>query len=142
MAISSLLVWKHQLEHATLKQATMSNQNFTSFSSSSVSYSSSSSNIDGQVSKHQASHHTVSDPSGTTVTSSRQANDGPAVEETRHYDAQGRELLSGGNGSDVSHRIQDVSDEEQSKRDAEYMERMEDESVHFPRRFISPVLEE
>jgi len=46
------------------------------------------------------------------------------VEETHHFDSQGRAIESSGQSSA---RIQDVSDEEQAKRDAEYEERMEDE---------------
>lgn len=49
------------------------------------------------------------------------------MQETRHYDPQGRELLEGGSGSNGSRRIEDVSDAKQAERDAEYEERMEEE---------------
>ena len=49
------------------------------------------------------------------------------MQETRHYDPQGRELLEGGSGSNGSRRIEDVSDAKQAGRDAEYEERMEEE---------------
>lgn len=100
--------------------------NFTS-SSSSFSYSSSSSNIDGQVSGQRSTQHTQTDSSGnTTVNKTSQNMGGPAVQETRSYDAQGRETL-GGTGGSGSRKIEDVSDEEQAKRDREYEERIEEE---------------
>jgi hypothetical protein len=49
----------------------------------------------------------------------------PVVREERHYDAQGRELLSGA-GAGGERRIEDVSDD-QKQRDREYEERIEDE---------------
>lgn len=49
------------------------------------------------------------------------------MQETRHYDSQGRELLEGGSGSNGGRRIEDVSDTKQAERDAEYEERMEEE---------------
>jgi hypothetical protein len=62
------------------------------------------------------------------------------VQETRHYDAQGRELLEGSGGAAAGRRIEDVSGGEdvggsdkqasqalQAQRDALYEERMEDE---------------
>jgi hypothetical protein len=55
------------------------------------------------------------------------------VQETRHYDSQGRELLEGSGGADASRRIEDVSGQQQAEkdtqaeRDALYEERMEDE---------------
>ena len=56
---------------------------------------------------------------------SNQALGEPVVQNSRSYDAQGRELA--GNTGGGSARITDVSDSEQAKRDAEYEERMEDE---------------
>jgi hypothetical protein len=52
----------------------------------------------------------------------------PVVREERHYDAQGRELLTGpgAGGAGGERRIEDVSDE-QTQRDREYEERIEDE---------------
>lgn len=96
----------------------------SSFTSASFSYSSSSSNVDGQVSGHQSAQSSVTDASGTRVTSTSQNLGEPEVRETRHFDSQGRQLE--GSGSAAS-RIQDVTDEAQAKRDAEYEERMEDE---------------
>jgi len=58
------------------------------------------------------------------VTSSFQRHGEPATEETRHFDTQGRAIEPTGQSNA---RIQDVSEEEQAKRDAEYEERMEDE---------------
>jgi hypothetical protein len=51
------------------------------------------------------------------------------VQETRHYDSQGRETIEGGggSGSNGGRRIEDVSDSKQAERDAEYEERMEEE---------------
>ena len=50
------------------------------------------------------------------------------MQETRHYDSQGRELLESGSGSsNGGRRIEDVSDSKQAERDAEYEERMEEE---------------
>ena len=97
----------------------------SSFVSSSYSYSSSSSNVDGQTSGHRSVQQSYTDPSGTTVKQSTQNLGEPVVEETRRYDAQGRELIEGAAGS-TQRRIQDV-DEEQAERDREYEERIEDE---------------
>jgi hypothetical protein len=51
------------------------------------------------------------------------------VQETRHYDPQGRELLEGPGGAGASRRIEDVSDTQasQAEKDALYEERMEEE---------------
>ena len=48
------------------------------------------------------------------------------MQETKHYDPQGRELLEGGSSSG-GRRIEDVSDAKQAERDAEYEERMDEE---------------
>ena len=50
----------------------------------------------------------------------------PVVQSERHYDSQGRELLSGTDGAGSNRRIEDVSDE-QKERDREYEERIEEE---------------
>jgi hypothetical protein len=72
-------------------------------------------------------HQTTSDPvNGTTVKSSTQQFGQPAVEQTRHYDSQGRELLEGSGSGGANRRIEDVSDT-QAERDAQYEERMEEE---------------
>lgn len=104
------------------------------FSSSSVSYSTSSSSSstsnNGQTTGYRTMQQSSSDPvNGTTVRSATQNLGEPAVQETRHYDAQGRELLEGAGsagGADTSRRIEDVTDA-QAERDAQYEERMEDE---------------
>lgn len=74
-------------------------------------------------------HQSYTDPSGNTTTKSAHQNLGqPIVQETRNFDAQGREMLSGPPGSgSASRRIEDVSDDQQAIRDREYEERMEDE---------------
>ncbi|CAK4031244.1 Hypothetical predicted protein [Lecanosticta acicola] len=101
----------------------------SAFTSSSFSYSSSSTS-DGQTttSGQRQMRQSYTDPSGNTTTKSARQNLGEApVLEQKNYDAQGRQLLSGGTGGSVSRRIEDVSDEQQAQRDREYEERMEDE---------------
>jgi hypothetical protein len=108
-------------------KANMSNQQSSSFKSySSVSYSSSSSRDGEQVSGSRRTQTTYSDDSGTTVKSSSQNIGEPVVREEKHYDAQGRELLSGTDGAGQNRRIEDVS-EEQKQRDREYEERIDEE---------------
>jgi hypothetical protein len=69
-------------------------------------------------------HQSTYDPiNGTTVQTSSQKVGEPAVQETRHYDPQGRELLQGSTGD---RRIEDVS-ETQAERDAAYEDLMEEE---------------
>ncbi|KAM0723717.1 hypothetical protein Q7P37_000707 [Cladosporium fusiforme] len=104
------------------------------FSTSSFSYSTSSSSnttSNGQTTGYRTMEHSSTDPiNGTTVRSATQNIGEPAVEQTRHYDSQGRELLEGAGsagGADASRRIEDVSDDAQAARDAQYEERMEDE---------------
>lgn len=105
-----------------------SNNTFTSSSSYSFSSSSTSTSNDGQTTGHRSTQQTTSDPTnGTTVHTSTQNLGEPTVQETRHYDPQGRELLEGSSGSNGSRRIEDVTDSKQAERDAEYEERMEDE---------------
>lgn len=102
------------------------------FSSSSVSYSSSSSSTtnNGETTGYRSVHQSSTDPvNGTTTHSATQNLGQPAVQETRHYDPQGRELLEGSGsagGAGGSRRIEDVTDA-QAERDAQYEERMEDE---------------
>lgn len=109
---------------------TMSQQSssFTSFTS--TSYSSSSSSNGQQVSGQRAMQTSSTDPSGQTTVQSASQNLGePVVQETRTYDQEGRQLISGGNdgaGVSMGRRIEDVSDE-QKERDRVYEERMEDE---------------
>lgn len=109
----------------------MSSHSSSTFTSSSYSYSSSSSsNNNGQHSgvRHSTSSHT--DPSGTTVRTSSQNLGEPTIEETRHYDTQGRELLGAPQGlSGNQRRIQDIEVEDvtESENDKKYREAMEDE---------------
>jgi hypothetical protein len=106
----------------------MSSNHFTSSSSFSSSFTSSSTTSNGQqTTGYHSVHQTTTDPvNGTTVKSSTQQLGQPAVEQTRHYDSQGRELLEGSGGAGASRRIEDVSDT-QAERDAQYEERMEEE---------------
>ena len=67
-----------------------------------------------------------SNPSGTTVRSATQNLGEPAIAEERHYDQQGRELLSGTDGAGANRRVEDVSDE-QKEKDRQYEERIEEE---------------
>ena len=104
--------------------------NYTSQTSSSYSYSSSTSTGGDTQTQGQAySQETRSDPSGTTVQTSSQRLGEPVVQETREYDAQGRELLTDGSArlpSGSERSIQDVS-ENRSEADKLYEERIEDE---------------
>ena len=108
-----------------------SNSTFTSsysFTSSSSSNTTSTNAAGEQTTTgHRTSQQTTSDPTnGTTVHTSTQNMGEPAVQETKHYDPQGRELLEGGSSSG-GRRIEDVSDAKQAERDAEYEERMDEE---------------
>ncbi|KAI1764507.1 hypothetical protein GGR53DRAFT_466218 [Hypoxylon sp. FL1150] len=106
-----------------------SNSNF-SFSSSSVSYSSSTTH-NGQTTGTRYAEHTTSNPSGTTTHTASQRLGGPMHHEQREYDASGRLVSSGGravngNNTGASRRIEDVTDE-QRENDRLYEERIEDE---------------
>ncbi|PSK58753.1 hypothetical protein B9Z65_6768 [Elsinoe australis] len=93
-----------------------SNSNFSFSSSSSFSTSTT---TNGQTSGTRYAEQTSSNPQGTTVhTASQNLGETPVVE-SKQYDAQGRELLSGGTSQPV---IEDVTD-----NDKLYEERMEDE---------------
>lgn len=115
----------------------MSSFNFSYSSSSFVSASSSSG---GQRTGQAYQSTTHSDPSGTRVQTTSQSFGQPAVQETRKYDANGRQILEGGktlgqgqgqgqSGGNASRRIEDVTDadENESENDRLYRERMEDE---------------
>lgn len=113
----------------------MSSNTFTSSSFTSFSSSSSSTSADGQTTGHRSMQQSSTDPTnGTTVRSATQNLGEPVVEETRHYDQSGRQLLeSQGSGADatginrrIEDRIEDVTDA-QAERDAQYEARMEDE---------------
>ncbi|GAB7350789.1 hypothetical protein MBLNU459_g1330t1 [Dothideomycetes sp. NU459] len=73
-------------------------------------------------------------PAGTTVRTSSSNHGEPVVEETRHYDSAGRELLEAPGGNQPSSsgqrritdiEVEDVTDE--TEADKLYRERMEDE---------------
>ena len=100
-----------------------------SYSSSSVSYSSSSSR-NGQTTGSRYAEHTTSDPSGTTTYTASQRNNEPVYAERRDYDASGRPIAHdrnlGSSTGSSSRRIEDVSDH-QSENDKFYKERIEDE---------------
>jgi hypothetical protein len=98
-----------------------SNSTFQSFS---TSYSSSS--VNGQTKSH--SETTYSDPSGTRVHRTIQ-NPGEAAREERfEVDSSGRRVEGEGAGSADQRRIEDVTEQEdQKKNDKLYEERMEDE---------------
>jgi hypothetical protein len=112
--------------------------NFSSFTTTSFSFSSSSSssiNHNGRVTSSSYSTQAHSNPSGTTVRTTSQNNRGPTIQETRHYDGQGREMLGAPpSARDASnnqprrlqaHEVEDVTDE--SDADRKYREAMEDE---------------
>lgn len=69
---------------------------FQSFVSSSVSFSFSTSSSNGQRTGQAYRQEYYSTPQGITTRTTSQKLGGPAVEETRHYDAYGRELLGSG----------------------------------------------
>ena len=103
----------------------MSSQSYSSTSYSSYSTSSSSSSTNGQTQGTAYRQETHSNPSGTSVQTTQQNIGQPAVQETRHYDPHGRELLNPANGGNSQGRIEDVTEE--SDTDKLYRERMEDE---------------
>ncbi|KAF2719204.1 hypothetical protein K431DRAFT_305364 [Polychaeton citri CBS 116435] len=106
----------------------MSNQSSSTFTSYSYSSSSSSSNNNGNVTGSRQTEQSFTDPSGTKVTSATQNMGEPIIQESREYDSQGRELLTGsGSTGDNNRRIEDVTDVEQERRDREYEERIEEE---------------
>lgn len=81
--------------------------------------------VSGQ--RHMQQSHTDSSGNTTVHTASQNLGE-PVVQESRSYDAEGRRLVGDvGSGTDTSRRIEDVSDEEQAKRDREYEERIEEE---------------
>lgn len=109
-------------------------------SSSYASSSFSSSSTNGQVTGHHTTQRAHTDESGnTTIERSHQNLGEPARVETRSFDRQGRQLmtgeveeasdrmLEGGNKEPAGGpTIEDVTDE-QSTRDKQYEEAMEDE---------------
>ncbi|CAC9892851.1 unnamed protein product [Aureobasidium pullulans] len=103
----------------------------SSFTSSSYSFSSSSTNNNGQTTGTTRMTQSHTNPDGTTVRTTSQDVGGPSIEETRHYDSQGREQLGLPSGSSNNQRrlqdieVEDVTDE--SDADKKYREAMEDE---------------
>ncbi|TVY34114.1 hypothetical protein LOCC1_G007790 [Lachnellula occidentalis] len=120
----------------TQLQTTMSSFNFSYSSSSFVSASSSSG---GQRTGQAYQSTTYSDRSGTRVQTTSQNLGQPPIQETRKFDANGRQILEGGQtlgqgqgqggSGDASRRIEDVTDmdENESENDRLYRERMADE---------------
>ncbi|KAF2642288.1 hypothetical protein P280DRAFT_467685 [Massarina eburnea CBS 473.64] len=93
--------------------------NRSTFQSSSFSYASSTFN--GQT--RSQTQTTQSDPSGTTVHRTSQEPGQGRHEERLEYDNAGRRIEE----ADTKGRIEDVTDKEQSEKDREYEERIEDE---------------
>ncbi|KAI0854324.1 hypothetical protein F5Y00DRAFT_222831 [Daldinia vernicosa] len=101
-----------------------------SFSSSTISFTSSTTR-NGETTGSRYAEHTSSDPSGTTTHTASQRMGEPLRHERRDYDASGRLVSStdralNENGTDTNRRIEDVSDE-QLERDRLYDERIRDE---------------
>lgn len=112
----------------------MSNMsNMSNFSSSSYTTISSSSNSTsgGQSTGQSYISHSTSGPDGTTTRTTSQKMGEPAIEETRHYDNSGRELLNAPAASGLNqNRIQDVEVEDvtdETDADRKYRDAMEDE---------------
>lgn len=107
----------------------------SSFTSSSyVSFSSNSStNVNGQQTGHSYSQQSSTTPAGTTTRTTTQQLGQPSVEEVRHYDNRGQELLNAPTGSNTNQRriqgdfeVEDVTDEVDAA-DKKYREAIEDE---------------
>ena len=98
---------------APSSESTASASTMSNFSSASYSFSSTSRNVNGRVSGTRRTEQVTSDGSGTTMrTSSQNLGEAP-VQEVRHFDSRGREVL-GGPTADTSRRIEDVSESEQA----------------------------
>ena len=124
------------------RQAVIMSTSRSTFSSSSsyVSFSSSSSStINGHSSGHSYSQQTSTDPRGTTTRTTSSQIGRPTVEQVRHYDNHGRELLTAPHASSANintnsnnnqRRIQDFEVEDvtdQVDAETKYKEAMEDE---------------
>lgn len=111
----------------------MSNSSSSFSFSTSTRFSSSSSSSGGQTRGTTHTTQSYTDPSGTTVRTSSSKNGQPAIEETKHYDSSGRQLLeapSNGNGSSNQRQIGDIEVEDVTDEvdaDTLYREKMEDE---------------
>lgn len=105
--------------------------NYSSYSSSSTSYASTTANGSTLTSGTRSVQTSHTDASGTTVVNTATQNLGePAVQESRRFDSQGRELVgeSADGGSRIEGpRVEEVTDAEQNENDKRYLERMEDE---------------
>lgn len=104
--------------------------NFTSYSSSSFSYSSSSSSSNGQTSGKAYHKETHSNPQGTTTRTTSQNMGEPMIQETRHFDASGRELLGSGQAATrpaIEQPRGRVEEIDESDADRAYRQKMEDE---------------
>ncbi|PVI07901.1 hypothetical protein DM02DRAFT_608512 [Periconia macrospinosa] len=88
----------------------------------SASYSFSSSTVNGETRSYSES--TYSDPSGTRIQRSTQEPGQAPRNERVEFDSAGRRIQD---DRSTMGRIEDVTDKEQSDRDREYEERMEDE---------------
>ncbi|KXL43426.1 hypothetical protein M433DRAFT_155910 [Acidomyces richmondensis BFW] len=111
----------------TMSQNQQTNSSFTTTSFTTTSISSSTSNGQTTRTGHRAAQQTSTDPSGTTTV--RQATQDlgePVVERERRFDADGREMIGGGDDLGRA-RIEDVSEVGQEERDRMYEERMEEE---------------
>ncbi|KAF2457721.1 hypothetical protein BDY21DRAFT_371295 [Lineolata rhizophorae] len=117
--------------------STYSSSFSTSFTASSSTVSDSSSSSPHTASAGRAHKITTrSDPAGTVRQVTTQTLGEPALQETRAYDASGREIPVGAAGNRLpesdgqrfeSARIEDVGDEEGDEAGREYRARMEDE---------------
>jgi len=111
-----------------MSQNQQSSTSFSSTSFTSSSYTSSTSS-DGHTTHtgHREARHASTDPSGgTTVWQATQDLGQPIMEQERRFDAEGREMIGGGDAGRA--RIEDVSEEgQQEERDRLYEERMEEE---------------
>ncbi|KAI1101450.1 hypothetical protein F4804DRAFT_315780 [Jackrogersella minutella] len=99
------------------------------YSSSSVSFTSSTTR-NGETAESRYAQHTTSDPSGTKTDIASQNAGQPIRHERYQYDTSGRLISSEGQSlggsANSGRRIEDVSDE-QRKNDKLYEERIEDE---------------
>ncbi|KAI5212222.1 hypothetical protein E4T42_01330 [Aureobasidium subglaciale] len=104
--------------------------NSSTFTNSSYTFSSSSSSNDGQTTGATRSTVSHTNHDGTSVRTTQQNLGGPTIEETRHYDSQGREQLGMPQQSTNQRRLQENEVEdvtEESDADKKYREAMEDE---------------
>jgi hypothetical protein len=100
----------------------MSSNNST-FQSSSYSFSSST--VNGQTRAHSQTTHST--PSGTQVHRTTQEPGQAPRDEHYEYDNSGRRIEDSGSIKGRIEDVTDVTDAEQSERDRQYEEKMEDE---------------